>query len=51
MLEKIEQRILELKQLGNNTMPSGARLFILGQIQELIWVKNLLIEDDTNKVI
>ena len=51
MLEKIEQRILELKQLGNNTMPSGARLFILGQIQELIWVKNLLIEDDKNKVV
>ena len=51
MLEKIEQRILELKQLGNNTMPSGARLFILGQIQELIWVKNLLIEDEKNKVI
>ena len=51
MIEKIDKKIEELKQLGNNTMPSGARLFIMGQIQELIWVKNLLIEDEKNKVI
>ena len=51
MIEKIDKKIEELIKEKDKVDTPEIKLFIIGKIDMLIWVKMLLIEDEKNKVI
>ena len=51
MIEKIDKKIEELIKEKDEVNNAEMKLFIIGKIEILVWVKVLLIEDEKNKVI